>query len=221
MRFFDKNGDMLFEGTVEQFMALERVFEGALSDVARASEARGDGWDAAIVVSGGGDRLFEGPVGMLLRLWEARKPHLSRRRLATPTAPESPPHLGSHSRARERLSGIYMRIRGHCRGCHRDQMCLVVKSRDGGYVSRNCEACGTSNRLRLEELGELRHEDCGGVAQPFVSARKNYSYRCTGCADEIELHELVPRWQEFGQYSGLAATDDEFESARDWSWTWS
>ena len=90
---------------------------------------------------------------------------------------------------------------------------LLVRSRNGGFVSRDCLACGMrADYVRPTLIPDL---DCIGclkfnrpsTVEPVIK-ELNYWYRCTGCGREWELAAIVPDWSEAFQYSGLLAPGD-------------
>jgi hypothetical protein len=90
---------------------------------------------------------------------------------------------------------------------------LLVRSRDGGFITRDCLTCGS--RADYVSLAQIPDLDCVGclrfkraaTAEPVLKER-NYWYRCTGCAREWEIADIVPFWSEAFEYSGLAAPGD-------------
>lgn len=90
---------------------------------------------------------------------------------------------------------------------------LLVRSRNGGFVSRDCLKCGAkANLVRLAQIPDL---DCPGclrfnrdrTVEPILQ-NQNYWYRCVGCGREWEMADIVPDWIEAFEYSGLAAPGD-------------
>ena len=96
--------------------------------------------------------------------------------------------------------------------CCRDTEMLVL-SRVGGFVSRDCLNCGLrSSYLRLAQIPDLDCADCLrfnrlGTVEPLLKER-NYWYRCTGCRREWKIADIVPPWSEALGYAGLAAPGD-------------
>lgn len=91
--------------------------------------------------------------------------------------------------------------------CHSPQQ--IVRSRDGGFVSQNCEECGRPRTIKLTELPVVTCE-CGEVMHAGFHEH-NYAYRCSVCHAICRLCDLVPRWQECYQYRGLAiGNENEF-----------
>jgi hypothetical protein len=91
---------------------------------------------------------------------------------------------------------------------------LLVKSRDGGFVVRDCLNCGTrSDYVHLEEIPDL---DCAGCLKSFARPKTieprlkdpDYWYHCTGCGREWKIGDIVPHWSEAFEYAGLAAPGD-------------
>lgn len=83
--------------------------------------------------------------------------------------------------------------------CHR-QPTLLVQSMEGGFVTRNCPACGNSQTLPESVfLNELNL----WVACPECKQRmrrgmmfKNYAFICEKCQVFIKLAEFLPRWSD-------------------------
>lgn len=93
-----------------------------------------------------------------------------------------------------------------------DADALLVVSRDGGFVSRDCLKCGKSSYLKKDEIPDLDCESCRnfkrtGTVEPVLKER-NYWYRCTGCRREWGLAAILPHWSEGFGYCGLAAPGD-------------
>lgn len=87
--------------------------------------------------------------------------------------------------------------------CHKTKA-LLVRSREGGFVTRNCLRCGKPGYVGPHHLPNLECEFCGG---PLVVKLldKNYCYICGKCDRQWELPSLLPHWTELFQYSGLLA----------------
>ena len=90
---------------------------------------------------------------------------------------------------------------------------LLVRSRSGGFVTRDCLNCGSKAAyLGLNEIPDL---DCTGclrfnrerTVEPILQYQ-NYWYRCVGCGREWEIADILPDWTEAFEYSGLAAPGD-------------
>jgi hypothetical protein len=95
--------------------------------------------------------------------------------------------------------------------CHSKE--LLVQSRLGGFVSRDCLSCGSrSNYVALTQIPDL---DCVGCLKSFnreatvepVLTDRNYWYMCTGCRN-WEIAAIIPFWSEAFEYAGLAAPGD-------------
>ena len=85
---------------------------------------------------------------------------------------------------------------------------LLVRSKEGGLVSRNCLKCGKADNVNESRLPDLQCELCG----KNLSVRKkdgiNYSYVCGRCGRHWELAAVLPQWSDLFRYSGLAAAGD-------------
>ncbi len=80
---------------------------------------------------------------------------------------------------------------------------LLVQSREGGFVSKNCTECGKSRRVRLDELPEVQCDSCG-VQMHKTTRLKNYAYVCPQCEDFFSLWSRIPYWSECFPVCGLA-----------------
>lgn len=80
----------------------------------------------------------------------------------------------------------------------------IVVSRDGGFVSQNCTACGRSRKISLTELPKLVCKHCRRPMKKCVKLNKNYAYTCSSCGRSVELRSIIPHWSEEFEYSGLA-----------------
>ena len=90
---------------------------------------------------------------------------------------------------------------------------LLVRSRDGGFVSRDCLNCGArATYVRPSQIPDLDCEGCLGFNRPGtvepVVKEQNYWYRCTVCGREWQIADIVPAWSDAFEYSGLAAPGD-------------
>jgi hypothetical protein len=84
----------------------------------------------------------------------------------------------------------------------------VMKSRDGNYLTKNCDQCGKSRYLGLQELPALICVECGDDLIAFVGDDRNYWYGCPSCHREHLIAEVVPDWWREFPYDGLAVTSD-------------
>jgi hypothetical protein len=90
---------------------------------------------------------------------------------------------------------------------------LLVRSRGGGFVSRNCLRCGKSAAyVGQNDLPDLECECCGTHLGVQIGRDKNYWYKCGKCGRKWELASVLPHWSELFQYCGLAAPGDEIFS---------
>ena len=87
---------------------------------------------------------------------------------------------------------------------------IIVKSRDGGFVTQNCAECGTPRALKFIELPHLQCR-CGANLSPGKSCYGNYAYSCQRCGKAWELHTLVPKWVELFEYCGYGLPTDEHQ----------
>lgn len=85
---------------------------------------------------------------------------------------------------------------------------LIVRSRDGGFVTQNCEKCGKPRKIGLAELPPLICSKCGKHLTPFINVEKNYAYTCPCCGTQWKLCNLVPDWSENFTEWGLGLETD-------------
>jgi hypothetical protein len=83
-----------------------------------------------------------------------------------------------------------------------------VRSRDGGFVTRNCLRCEASDYVGLDQLPELTCEWCGKRLQKEVHNNKNYWYKYSNCGRQWELASVLPHWSDLFSYRGIAAPGD-------------
>lgn len=85
----------------------------------------------------------------------------------------------------------------------------IVKSREGGFLSRNCLCCGEPAYVNASQIPRIQCDMCKAPMQVEKLDGSNYFYRCRQCSRSHKISELVPRWNEVFQYSGLAAHGDD------------
>jgi|SRR6185437_1869850 len=91
---------------------------------------------------------------------------------------------------------------------------LLVLSRPGGFVARDCLVCGKqSKHITLDQIPDLDCVGClkynrAGTVEPVVGPDKDYLYRCTGCGREWRIPDIVPVWSGPFEYAGVAAPGD-------------
>jgi DNA-directed RNA polymerase subunit RPC12/RpoP len=85
---------------------------------------------------------------------------------------------------------------------------LLVRSRDGGFVSRNCLKCGQSAYAAETDLPVVTCDACDSRLVVKKSDGKNYFYVCESCSRQWKLAEVLPHWSELFEYSGLAVDSD-------------
>lgn len=95
-----------------------------------------------------------------------------------------------------------------CYRCGRASRRIIVRSRENGFVTQNCEFCGRPGPLGKEQLPTLNCTPCGRQMEAGKNFNGNYAYRCHSCRTETELAALVPHWNEFFEYNGYAIEDD-------------
>jgi hypothetical protein len=82
---------------------------------------------------------------------------------------------------------------------------VFVRSRDGGFVAKNCTRCKKSGYARDLDFPLLDH--CG-KQWPVVVIDKNYHYRCDLCGTTWLVADNVPIWSDLFQYDPLPAPGD-------------
>src|SRR5437588_4299458 len=80
---------------------------------------------------------------------------------------------------------------------------ILVRSRDGGWVTQNCSEakCGLPYKIVESELPDLRCRECDAQLTTFL--RRNYFYPCKRCELEWELPLMLPEWHELFEYHGF------------------
>src|SRR5580693_4010752 len=98
---------------------------------------------------------------------------------------------------------------------HRSDCCesrmILIRSREGGFVSQNCLRCGKAYRVQDREIPDLDCDSCKWSPKGSVMVKiidKNYVYECERCRKRWVLAELLPHWSELFPYCGLAAPGD-------------
>jgi hypothetical protein len=99
---------------------------------------------------------------------------------------------------------IYSSAPSNCCG----DKALLVQSRDGGLISRDCLKCGRSDYVRPDQMPELNCEFCDAVLHVTKADGVNYHYVCDSCNRRWHLGSILPAWSELFKYSGLAAHGD-------------
>lgn len=97
-------------------------------------------------------------------------------------------------------------IKGHstCSNfdCRR-QPTILVESKDGGRVTRNCPLCGRlyflQNDVFLEKIDlHLNCKKCGKrMKTALLTRHKTFGYECSDCNVNIYLANLLPHYTQF------------------------
>jgi hypothetical protein len=82
---------------------------------------------------------------------------------------------------------------------------LLVKSREGGYVSKNCTHC---NKSGYAQPSDIEPFECCGKIWPVVIINKNYHWQCGVCQTTAMVADYVPKWSDLFPYSPLIAPGD-------------
>jgi hypothetical protein len=92
----------------------------------------------------------------------------------------------------------------HC--CNADS--IIVRSRERGFVTQNCQNCGRPRALHFEELPPLVCGRCQSLLRTHRNFNGNYAYLCPVCGVEVELATIVPHWDELFDRCGYALESD-------------
>ena len=84
---------------------------------------------------------------------------------------------------------------------------VLVCSRQGGFVSRNCLKCGKPDYVVPAHLPDLQCERCDGPLKIEI-IEKNYVYWCEPCDVGWPLATYLPDWSDLFPYCELAAPGD-------------
>jgi hypothetical protein len=85
---------------------------------------------------------------------------------------------------------------------------MLVRSRDGGFITQNCLGCGEPHYVDLNEIPDLGCQNSGPCRKafnpvlPFVGNDKVYWYRCSRCARTWRIPDILPWWYEVFGYRG-------------------
>lgn len=85
---------------------------------------------------------------------------------------------------------------------------LLVRSRDGGFVSRNCLKCGVPGYVKKENIPTIDCECCGVQLKVEELDGRNYFYKCFKCGRTWKLADCLPKWSELFEHFGLPAPGD-------------
>lgn len=85
---------------------------------------------------------------------------------------------------------------------------LIVQSRAGGFITQNCESCGTPRRITIQQLPTLPCRHCDCELRKTRDRRGNYVYSCLTCSLSLRVADLVPRWQEYFEECGVGVGSD-------------
>lgn len=104
---------------------------------------------------------------------------------------------------RPRLT-IYAKSDSTCCGAR----CLIVRSRSGGMVSKNCVDCGKPYYISPPDFPDLECPLCRNLFVVRKTDGHNYFFECTHCRKAVQVSEVVPDWSDHFRYDGLAAFGD-------------
>ena len=78
--------------------------------------------------------------------------------------------------------------------CH-DAPTVLVKSKNGGYVTQNCTKCGDADHIEVAAMPEYFF--CPLCDKPVERVKRTKSmYDCKRCQIKWELHTIVPEWSD-------------------------
>ena len=80
---------------------------------------------------------------------------------------------------------------------------IVVRSREGGFVTQNCRKCHKPRGIIPKEFPMEKCSKCHGEMS-IVKVNKNYAYKCNRCGKTDMVYLLVPSWEEQFTYHGYA-----------------
>ena len=103
---------------------------------------------------------------------------------------------------------MILKLYGSISYCHQ-RPSLIVRSREGGFVTQNCLECGKPRTLAFSELPELLCGECEDDLIPFKNNHGNYAYQCSKCGTSFELASIVPPWDEHFPYAGFGVDSDD------------
>ena len=72
-------------------------------------------------------------------------------------------------------------VPAHCFWCRSTTRYVIVQSRSGRFVSKDCEACGRSRLLSRSELPAIDCQRCSVALEATYDFDRNYAYRCVSC----------------------------------------
>jgi predicted RNA-binding Zn-ribbon protein involved in translation (DUF1610 family) len=115
---------------------------------------------------------------------------------------------GPETRAVQRIMSQPLQLYSarKCPECGRD--CVIVQSRAGGLVTRNCKDGHQAQPVRLSDLPRLKCANCK-VDMIIDTIDKNYVYKCPTCGRTATVHSLVPPWQQNFDFQGFGGPDFE------------
>jgi hypothetical protein len=79
---------------------------------------------------------------------------------------------------------------------------IIVRSRDNGFVTQNCQSCGKPRALQPHEVPDMYCRRCSIRFTKGRDKYRSYLYWCDNCGVEVLLADLVPSWSELFDYWG-------------------
>ena len=111
-------------------------------------------------------------------------------------------------------------VKDRCRACRCERETMLVRSRSGGLVTRDCLVCGCSNSVQVKHLPRhLRCPVCSTAnkevfVKPGKNAQGNYALDCPCCPKSWEVAQMVPPWQDKFAYYGFSLDTDTHRARR-------
>ena len=85
---------------------------------------------------------------------------------------------------------------------------LIVRSRDGGFITQNCETCERPHLINAVEIPAVECEPCSKPMEICTDGYGTYQFRCPNCKKRTYVYELVPWWHERFKYYGVATPNE-------------
>lgn len=101
---------------------------------------------------------------------------------------------------REYWKSIPIRVLGHSDSKCCNAPTILVQSRKGGFVTRNCSRCGEKDTFPINSFYELdiwiSCMQCKERMSPSLVEKTNYGYICKKCESYIRLADILPYWED-------------------------
>jgi len=90
---------------------------------------------------------------------------------------------------------------------------MIVRSREGGFVTKNCIACGTPSYIKADDFPDIRCNVCQKLYVIQKHDGTNYYFVCTTCDAAAKVADVVPEWSEKFRRHGIAAFGDDLPNS--------